>query len=366
MLKKIFLNTYLIICFLLISSVTIILFSCGNSGDNNNNYYYKTGVFKDSAVRGISFSASSNSGTTNDKGEFQYKEGEIIQFYIGNSYIGKSTGKNIVTPIDIVPEAEDENNPTVTNIMRFIQMLDKDGVPDNGIFIDDNVLSELKNTPTIDFAINTDTFGQDSMVTDCIDNLNNKGLFENKVLLPKPLYAQSHYATTSYNQEEIKTARIRLDNKVYIIQYDIDIEKPALENFKITDEHGEPISYDRQVAAKLFNVAEALTVFNSSIRDPELGWEILKSEYTAMLNLIEDFTFNCAVGTSGILLHSRTLQTAEIEAASSIASGLISAGLEFNITKCNHWNSEYVSFISKNDCGRSRDKKNINNKKNYK
>lgn len=93
----------------------------------------KQGQFIDSAVQGLRYTSGNQSGTTDANGQFSYEEGGDIQFYIGGIFLGKATGSSIVTPIDLVEDATDLSHPTVINITRFLQTLDDDGNPENGI-----------------------------------------------------------------------------------------------------------------------------------------------------------------------------------------------------------------------------------------
>jgi len=68
-------------------------------------------------------------------GRFNYVPGVEVAFLIGGIQLGTAEGNNVITPIDLVAEANDADHPTVINILRFIQTLDDDGNPDNGITI---------------------------------------------------------------------------------------------------------------------------------------------------------------------------------------------------------------------------------------
>ena len=94
----------------------------------------QVGVFVDSPVEGIEYRSLSYSGITNDKGEYLYKEGEIVSFYIGNIYLGKALATGILTPIEITDSAVPETIESV-NLLVLLQSLDSDGDPDNGITI---------------------------------------------------------------------------------------------------------------------------------------------------------------------------------------------------------------------------------------
>lgn len=104
----------------------------------------KTGVFWVSPVEGLNFRTETQQGITNSKGEFQYKEGEKISFFVGAVKIGESIGKEILSPIDIAltPNAN-INTLEVKNIAAFLQTLDADKNPNNGIKISMQAVAAL-------------------------------------------------------------------------------------------------------------------------------------------------------------------------------------------------------------------------------
>ena len=68
-------------------------------------------------------------------GRFTFVPGETVTFSIGGIIIGATKVKPVITPVDLVTGALDENDPAVTNITRFLITLDEDNNPDNGITI---------------------------------------------------------------------------------------------------------------------------------------------------------------------------------------------------------------------------------------
>ena len=72
---------------ILIGAVVLIgMTGCGKSdsstvSDANDK---RIGVFVDAPVKGLEYFTNTYSGTTNFKGEFIYKDGEMITFKIGN------------------------------------------------------------------------------------------------------------------------------------------------------------------------------------------------------------------------------------------------------------------------------------------
>ena len=96
-----------------------------------------SGRFIDSAVEGLRYETPTQSGLTDVNGIFKYIAGEAVSFFIGDILLGTSTGATLLTPKSLVPG--DSNNPQVINILRFVQSLDEDNNPDNGIRIPDTV-----------------------------------------------------------------------------------------------------------------------------------------------------------------------------------------------------------------------------------
>jgi len=102
----------------------------GNVTDTDVEVY--TGVFQDSVVAGLTYSSVSQAGVTNDAGEFQYQDGEVITFSIGGVVLGAATGASVITPLNLVDGADIEDE-RVLNILRLLQSLDEDNDPENGI-----------------------------------------------------------------------------------------------------------------------------------------------------------------------------------------------------------------------------------------
>ena len=97
----------------------------------------ETGVFLDSPVSGLRSEAtpSGMSGVTDDLGTFDYTPGDTVSFYVGDIFIGSAAGVTTVTPLSLVPGATLYSDFRVINIARFLQSLDEDRDPDNGISI---------------------------------------------------------------------------------------------------------------------------------------------------------------------------------------------------------------------------------------
>jgi hypothetical protein len=93
---------------------------------------------------------------TDANGIFQYIAGETVSFFIGDIFLGASTGLTKLTPLNLVP-GSDSNDPQVVNLLRFVQSLDEDQNLDNGIRIPNTVTARALGQ-TLDFSLSTSDF----------------------------------------------------------------------------------------------------------------------------------------------------------------------------------------------------------------
>ena len=139
----------------LVLLASMLLAACGGGSGIPSGPIVLTGVFTDSAVGGLSYATATQSGVTNAAGEFTYLAGEIITFSIGGTVIGEPVTATVaMTPLDLVPgaplistlletrnasrdpdSAESRALNRFVNIIVFLQSLDEDANPDNGITI---------------------------------------------------------------------------------------------------------------------------------------------------------------------------------------------------------------------------------------
>ena len=129
------------------------LVACGGGGNDNDNRnsicestQTLTGRFIDSPVEDLRYSSydflmadarACHFGTTNSNGEFFYEPGHHVSFRFCTACpaMPRFPAQAIVTPADIVDAAwsiEDKGR-AFRNLLRFIQTLDVDGDPNNGI-----------------------------------------------------------------------------------------------------------------------------------------------------------------------------------------------------------------------------------------
>ncbi len=106
------------------------------------------GKVVDSTVSGLRYRSGAHCGTTDSEGNYGYMEGEPVEFFIGDIRLGDAIAPAArLGPYDLA-----SGNPqTAMNIARFLQTLDNDGDPDNGIHINDAVHT-LAEGRELDFA----------------------------------------------------------------------------------------------------------------------------------------------------------------------------------------------------------------------
>ncbi|APU69332.1 hypothetical protein [Christiangramia flava] len=113
-----------------------------------------TGQFIDSAVQGLYYETETHSGYTDESGNYDYEKGETVTFYVGDILLGSALATGELSPLDIATTADATiNTLEVQNIAAFLQTLDSDGDPSNGIAISSTVANAL-SLSEIDFTQN--------------------------------------------------------------------------------------------------------------------------------------------------------------------------------------------------------------------
>lgn len=132
------------------------LLSCSkNEKPENSESVGLTGVFTDSPVEGVRYETETKTGFTDAEGHYDYVEGEIVTFYIGNIKLGSALATGELSPISIASTADaDIYSLEVQNIAALLQTLDIDANPDNGIKITSEVVAAI-SAADIDFTQNS-------------------------------------------------------------------------------------------------------------------------------------------------------------------------------------------------------------------
>lgn len=142
---------------------------CDNSNKEADSSVLQ-GKFVDSPVAGLQYKTKTQIGITGPNGEFSYKSGEKVTFFIGDIVLGDAEAEPVVTPVDLVDGATNQLNDAVTNIARFLQTLDDDDNPENGILIPDEVRDAAVGI-TINFKVSIGEFEDNPDVQATVEEL---------------------------------------------------------------------------------------------------------------------------------------------------------------------------------------------------
>ncbi|MBF0342099.1 MAG: putative Ig domain-containing protein, partial [Magnetococcales bacterium] len=91
-----------------------------------------SGTLLDSEVAGVHFATATQTGETSAAGVFHFMPGEAITFSIGDIVLGNSVAGETLTPVDLAGHGDWE---ATTNLLRFLQTLDENHNPEDGIAI---------------------------------------------------------------------------------------------------------------------------------------------------------------------------------------------------------------------------------------
>ena len=93
-----------------------------------------TEQFLDGPVEGLGYRTATGGGFTNAQGEFSYRAGESVTFFIGDMELPPVQAATVVTPLDVAGSAS-LNDARVVNLLILLQSLDEDRIATNGIKI---------------------------------------------------------------------------------------------------------------------------------------------------------------------------------------------------------------------------------------
>jgi YD repeat-containing protein len=149
------------------------------------------GALIDSPVAGVSFETATLAGVTDSEGSFLYEPGETVVFSLGDTVIGEVAGQPEVTPFDLVPGStaitgtqrlvealQDASSPfaRVLNLTVFLQSLDVDDDPSNGIEVPSS-LATLFAGVSIDFSLPPRIFSQAFALREVLARANAQSVF---------------------------------------------------------------------------------------------------------------------------------------------------------------------------------------------
>lgn len=129
------------------------LAGCNGKKDSDST---TSGALVDSAVQGAGFvTAGGVTGTTSADGAFSCRKGEAVTFRVGGTTVGQAPCAVTITPLELAGKT-DPSDVAVVNRLVFLQALDDDDNPANGIRIASDVAAAL--TAALDFSASAGDF----------------------------------------------------------------------------------------------------------------------------------------------------------------------------------------------------------------
>lgn len=202
----------------------------------------QTAVLVDSLVQGVAYTTSSGlSGVTGVNGTFNYKAGDTVTFKVGNATLGTSVAvpaDGIVTLQDIVGVARTNTTDSrVVNLAQFLQSLDNDTDPTNGIIIDPTDANAVTSTINVQTANDTALLAALPTGTTLVtETAATNHLEETSGDTIAPTATSISFSDTTLNATETSTVTIVFSEAVVgLTLSDITVPNATLSNLTTTD-----------------------------------------------------------------------------------------------------------------------------------
>lgn len=158
-----------------------------------------TGFLAGPAVAGVAWETPTQQGVTGLDGSFQYRDGETVRFMIGDTELGKVTGREQVTPFELAGSAvvtgtsiagvlEDDPFVHAINIAVLLQSLDHDGDPGNGIQIRSGVAALFRGV-SLNVTQRWESFRNESTLRHALGRANIQHRFSRPHGIVRPAVA---------------------------------------------------------------------------------------------------------------------------------------------------------------------------------
>ncbi len=155
---------------------TLIIISVGCTSSSREPLLVGSFKYLEGSIVGLEYLCGSRTGLTDNEGKFFFKEGETIKFLVGDIEICDFVeARALMTPIDLVIADKFAENSTVNNIARFLQFLDNDQAPENGIKIT-MATRELTRGISINFSTSPESFESENPDLQSLKNTLNRTL----------------------------------------------------------------------------------------------------------------------------------------------------------------------------------------------
>lgn len=176
--------------FLQILVLGTLIISCSKEAEDSDSKGLTTGYFIDSAVQGLEFKTSTQSGTTDANGKFSCVSGETIKFLINGIEVGSANCSSSLNPVKIT-NSTGFSDTKALNLAFLLQSMDSD--TSDGI----NISSAKSSISSIDLT-------DDSAIDTIVSSMPNNSLTRTQ--------AQNHMKAFSGNISKLQVSAACVDS----------------------------------------------------------------------------------------------------------------------------------------------------------
>lgn len=183
-------------------------------------------------VAGLRYETPTCSGVTDSAGTFEYRDGEVVAFSVGDVLLGAARGAERLTVADIVARVDGDvsklADPGLTNIARFLLTLDQNGNTDDGITLTPQI-HELVGDRAVNFryglmslpgapADPVQAFTDDPVVATLLEDLNEADVFTGATprKLASPAAARNEVRRNVLGIRRFRDVKIPLRNGSFV------------------------------------------------------------------------------------------------------------------------------------------------------
>jgi uncharacterized protein len=196
-------------------------------------------------VAGLRYETPTCSGFTDRHGTFEYRDGEVVAFLVGDVVLGAARGRRRLTVADLVARVDGNlaklADPALTNIARFLLTLNQRGNCDDGITLAPEIHALVADR-AIDFryrpatlpgapADPVESFARDPVVGQLLDDLARAEVFSGTAprTLASPAAARNEVRRNVLGIRCYRDVKIPLRNGsfVYADVYRPDSDEPV-------------------------------------------------------------------------------------------------------------------------------------------
>jgi YD repeat-containing protein len=233
-------------------------------------------------VAGVAYVTPTHESVTGPGGRFHYEEGESVRFMLGDTLLGEVIGQAQVTPFDLAGSAvvtginitwalEDEDDlfHAVTNIAVFLQSLDYDADPENGIEIRPDVAALFQGV-SLEMSQHWRAIQTEPRLRHALAQANSEQRFSEAHGIVKPAVALEHlYAaleisprtvgvTVLKNEDEAGNSEF-VENWQYDANGNVTLHYGALgfESWQY-DANGNMTRFERRASASIFSIYDEI------------------------------------------------------------------------------------------------------------